>query len=127
MVPNTTSIEVSNGVVEWTNTDFMISREEAAAVAERVREVMRTHDVDGILVDNSGANGTWPSETDEVWDDLMEDIYAEGLHCATVCPSVTNSLHINRLSKDNGTHDRIRAFEPDEEAAAYEFVGAAPA
>jgi|APHM01.1.fsa_nt_gi hypothetical protein len=126
MVPDTTTIEVRNGVIEWRNADFMISADEAASIAETVRDTMRTRDVNGIIVDNSGASGTWPSETDEVWDSLMEDIYTAGIECATICPSVTNSMHVNRLSKDNGTHDRIRAFKPDEESAAYEFVGVAP-
>lgn len=126
MVPNTTTIEVRNGVIEWKNADFMISADEAASIAETVRDTMRTRNVDGIIVDNSDASGTWPSETDEVWDSLMEDIYAAGVECATICPSVTNSMHVNRLSKDNGTHDRIRAFKPDEESAAHEFVGVAP-
>lgn len=125
MLPDTTSVEVRDGVVHWENTEFLISVAEAETVAAAVRDTLDDPGVDSIIVDNSQASGTWPSETDAVWDELMADIYAAGLDCATICPSVTNALHINRLSEDNGTHDRIRAFEPDEEDAAYEFVGIA--
>lgn len=126
MVPDTTTVEVRDGIIEWKNTEFVISVDEAEAIAEAVRDIMRTRNIDGIIVDNSDASGTWPSETDEVWDSLMADIYAAGIECATLCPSVTNSIHVNRLSKDNGTHDKIRAFKPSEESEAYEFVGVAP-
>jgi hypothetical protein len=127
MLPETSTVAVQNGAIHWENAEFMISIEEAEAVAEKVREKMSKPDIDGILVDNSAANGTWPSEIDEIWGELMANIYADGLKCATLCPSATNAMHINRLSRKNGTDDLIQAFKPDEEEKAYDFVGLVPA
>jgi len=127
MLPDSSTVTVRDGVVYWENTDFMINVDEAEALVDEVRQQMSKPGVDGILVDNSAASGTWPSEIDDIWGELMADIYADGLKCATLCPSVTNAMHVNRLSSDNGTDDLIQAFKPDEEEKAYDFVGLVPA
>lgn len=125
MLPDTSTVEVEDGVVYWKNTDFMISKAEAEALAAAVRDQMARPGVDAILVDNEQASGTWPQEADEVWNGLMADIYEDGIKSATISPSATNAMHVNRLSQNNGTHDLIKAFTPDDRDEAEEFVGAA--
>ena len=124
-VPQTTSVEVRQSTLYWRNTSFEVSVEEAKAIADEIRERMSRPTVDSILVDNRDASGVWPTEVDAVWNELMADIYAEGVPCATICASVSNALQIDRLSKDNDTDDLIKAFEPSEETEALEFVDAA--
>jgi hypothetical protein len=119
-IPDTTTLEVEDGNLHWTNEDFFISVEEAKHVKRHVEDTLDR--VDGILVDNTKAGGTWPTEIDEVWGKLMQNIYREGLPCATVAASSTNAMHVNRLSRKNGTDDLIRAFKPGEKAEALDFV-----
>lgn len=122
-MPETTTVEVEGNIVRWTNESFSITLEEAEAVADEVRELIAQPNVDAVLVDNQTADGTWPQETNEVWDELMAEMYEAGVSSATLCPSVTNKMQVNRLSKNNGTDDLIRAFGPDERDEAREFVG----
>lgn len=122
MIPDTASVETEGSTVYWTNEGFQVEVEEAEKIADEVRKAMKKPGVDGVVVDNREAEGTWPSEVDEVWDELMAEMYEEGISCATICASATNSLHINRLSRNNGTDDRIKAFDPDEAGEAEEFV-----
>jgi hypothetical protein len=124
MLPDTTTIEQRDNIVYWENTDFQISIDEATAIRDRVIELLDRPGVDGVLVDNEDSSGTWPNEVDEVWSDLMGEIYQRGSNCATVSPNATNAIHINRLSRDNDTDDKIKAFRPDEREEAFEFVGA---
>lgn len=119
-LPATTTLETKSNVLHWKNEDFFISVEEAQAVKRQVEKTMSR--VDGILVDNREAGGTWPTEIDEVWGDLMQNIYGEGVPCATVAASTANAMHVNRLSRKNETHDLIRAFKPEEREEALEFV-----
>jgi hypothetical protein len=121
-IPDTTTLSVEGGVLHWKNEDFFISVEEAREIKAQVQREL--DQVEGVLVDNAEASGTWPIETDEVWGELMETIYRQGVQCATVAASATNAMHVNRLSKDNGTYDLIRAFKPDEREEALEFASA---
>lgn len=126
MVPETTTIETDEEIVRWTNHEFDVTVAEAEEMADLLRTKLEQSDVEAVLVDNTAANGTWPQETNAVWDELMADMYEAGLKSATLCPSVTNALQVNRLSRDNGTDDAIRAFKPDEREQAREFVGLVP-
>ena len=99
---------------------LFISVEEAKGVKRHVENALGR--VDGILVDNTGAGGTWPTEIDEVWGKLMQNIYGEVLPCATVAASAANAMHVNRLSRKNETDDLIRAFKPGEKGEALDFV-----
>ncbi|ERH11514.1 MAG: hypothetical protein J07HB67_00521 [halophilic archaeon J07HB67] len=123
MVPETTTVELEGSTVRWTNDSFSITVAEAEAVADEVRELMAQPEVESVLVDNQAAEGTWPQETNEVWDELMAEMYEAGVASATLCPSLTNKMQVNRLSKRNGTDDLIRAFGPNERDEAREFVG----
>lgn len=125
MLPETSTIELRDGVVYWQNEAFNLSRREAQALADKVREVMATPGVDAILVDNEEASGTWPQVADDIWSELMADTYEAGLKSAIISPSATNAMHINRLSQNNGTYDQIKAFTADKRKAAEEFVGIA--
>lgn len=123
MIPDSTAIERDGSVVEWRNDDFNISVDEAEAIADEVMAACDDDLVTGVLVDNREAGGTWPSEVNDVWSALMEELYEAGLYCATVSPSVTNSMQINRLSRESGTDDRIQAFQVSEYQEALDFVG----
>lgn len=124
MLPDTTTVEQRENIVYWKNSDFKISVAEAEEIRDRVSELLKSPGVDGVLVDNEAASGTWPSEVDEVWSDLMAEIAEKGIACATVSPNATNAIHINRLSRDNETEDTIKAFQSDERDDALVFVNA---
>jgi len=123
MVPETTTVELEGSTVRWTNESFSITVTEAETVADELRELITQSGVEAVLVDNQAADGTWPQETNAVWDELMAEMYEAGVTSATLCPSLTNKMQVNRLSKNNGTDDLIRAFGPDERDEAREFVG----
>lgn len=125
MIPDTTTVGTDDGIVRWTNEDFSISVEEAEAVADEVRRRMDRPVVSGVLVDNRAAENTWPADVNDVWSELMADIYAADLPCATVSPSVTNAMQINRLASEQGTDDLIQAFDAAEYEEALAFLDAA--
>jgi hypothetical protein len=116
VIPDTTEITVQDGTLQWENNDFMISLDEAEAIAEELQNHLRRHSIDAVLVDNREAGGTWPQEVTELWAELMGEMYQEGIDCATVSPSATNAMQINQLSEQNGTDERIRAFTDFNEA-----------
>lgn len=122
MIPETSEITVEDSVLRWTNTEFMVSTEEAQALVEKVRQKSERRSVHGVLVDNREADGAWPAEVTDLWGELMGELYEEGIDCATVSPSATNALQINQLAEENGTHDQIKAFTDYQEAL--EFLGA---
>ena len=121
MIPNTTDITVEDSTLKWENDDFMVSLAEAEAIAEELRQRLQNNPIDTVLVDNRGADGTWPQEVTELWAELMGEMYQEGIACATVSPSATNAMQINQLSEQNGTDERIQAFTDLDEAN--EFLG----
>jgi len=123
MIPDSATIERKGDVLHWTNSDFQIEVEEATAIKERIEEVIDNNNIEGILVDNEEAGGTWPNEVDDIWNELMSTIYEEGIDCATIAASATNAIHINRLSDKNGTDERIKAYKPSEKEEAKQFVG----
>jgi len=122
MLPESTEITVDGSTIRWENQDFAITTDEAAAIAEEIRDNLDRGRVDSVLVDNRDASGTWPAEVNEYWTSLMEDMYDRGIDCATVSPSVTNSMQINRLATDGGMDDRIRAFSASDYAEALDFL-----
>lgn len=119
MIPETTEVSVDGDVVEWRNEEFMISMDEAEAIAEEVRQQMDDPSVEGVLVDNRDADGAWPAEVNELWSELMGEMYGAGLACATVSSSATNAMQINQLSESEGTDDRIQAFTDYEDALEF--------
>lgn len=121
VIPNTTTITAEGSVLRWENDDFMISLEEAESIAEKLRTEIGAGPIDAVLVDNRGADGTWPQEVTEMWAELMGEMYQDGIDCATVSPSITNAMQINQLSEENGTDDRIQAFTDVDEAN--DFLG----
>jgi hypothetical protein len=121
VIPNTTDITVEDSTLKWENDDFMISLAEAEAIAEGLRQRLQNNPIDTVLVDNRGADGTWPQEVTELWAELMGEMYQDGIDCATVSPSATNAMQLNQLSEQNGTNDRIQAFTDLDEAN--EFLG----
>lgn len=122
MIPETTTIEQDDDVLVWRNDDFMISMDQAEAIAAEIERHLNEGTIAGLLVDNREAEGTWPQEANEVWSELMGTIYDREIRCATVSPSVTNSMQINRLSRQAGTDDRIKAFPSRDYGEAVEFI-----
>lgn len=123
MIPDSTEITREQGTIKWRNDDFMISFEEAKAIGEEINGLLGQPGVEGVLVDNREADGTWPSEVNDYWPELMGEMYERGVDCVTVSPSMTNALQINRLASDAGMDDRIKAFEADDYRDALDFLG----
>lgn len=123
MLPDTTKLSINGRVLEWQNDEFMISQAEAEAIAGEVRRQMNEDRVSAVLVDNRNADGAWPAEVNELWSELMGEMYAAGLDCATVSSSATNAMQINQLSSEEGTDDRIQAFTDYEDALAFLDAG----
>lgn len=123
MIPETTEVGVEGSLLRWTNADFVVSMDEAEAIADEVRRQVDRESVDAVVVDNREADGAWPGEVTQLWGELMEELYTAEIDCATVSPSSTNALQINQIAEENGTNDRIKAFTDYQEAL--EFLDAA--
>lgn len=119
-IPDTTELTVEDGTLIWRNDDFMISLAEARAISQEISH--RLDEVEAVLVDNRNADGTWPSEVNDHWPDLMAEMYDREIACATVSRSMTNAMQINRLSKKAGMDDLIKAFEASDYEEALEFI-----
>ncbi|WP_255193093.1 hypothetical protein [Natronobeatus ordinarius] len=125
MVPDTTHIVKDGGLVLWRNDDFIISVAEAESIVAELRRLLEHDETAAVFVDNRNAGGAWPADVNEVWAELMGDLYEQGVRCATVSPNVTNAMQINRLATDAGMDDAIKAFDPDGYQDAVDFVRAA--
>jgi hypothetical protein len=123
MMPDSADITKENGVIRWQNEHFRVSLDEAEAIADEIRRQLDRGRSSGVLVDNREASGTWPSEVSDVWTELMAKIYERGVDCATISPSATNAMQINRLARDAGTSDGIKAFDASDHGDALAFVG----
>lgn len=119
MTPETTDISVNGDNIEWRNEEFMISFEEAEAIADEIRRRLYNEPIKGMLVDNRDASGTWPTEVTQLWGELMGELYEEELYCATVSPTATNAMQLNQLSEAEGTDDRVKAFTDYQEAVDF--------
>lgn len=119
MLPDTTELNVEDGVLQWRNEDFMISTDAAESIADEIRRRLQNGSVDSVLVDNRDADGTWPQEVTELWGELMGEMYEQDVTCATVSPAFTNAMQINQLAEESGTDDRISAFTEYEEALEF--------
>jgi hypothetical protein len=123
MIPESAEITVEQGTIIWRNEDFMISLDQAEAIGEEIKSLMADSQVDSVLVDNREANGTWPTNVNDYWPELMREMYENEIDCATVSPSVTNSMQINQLAEDAGMNDRIKAFKTANYQDAIDFLG----
>ena len=123
MLPDSAEITVDRNAIRWENDDFSISTDEAASIADEIRDLLDGRRIDSVLVDNRDASGTWPADVNEYWTSLMQEMYERDVDCATVSPSVTNSMQINRLARDAGLDDRIKAFSESEYDDALDFLG----
>jgi len=123
MIPNSASISVESGTVTWENGDFQISMDEAKAIGDEISDLINRPNIENVLVDNRSAAGTWPTEVSEYWAELMADMYENDIDCATVSPSATNAMQINRLADKQGLADRIKAFKASEYDDALGFLG----
>jgi len=123
MIPDSAEITVERNTIRWENDDFSISEDEAASISDAIRDHLESRRIDSVLVDNRDASGTWPAEVNEYWTSLMQEMYEQGIDCATVSPSVTNTMQINRLASDGGMDDRVKAFSTSDYDDALAFLG----
>mgnify|MGYP000144453570 FL=1 len=123
MIPDSAEITVERNTIRWENDDFSISEDEAASISDAIRDHLESRRIDSVLVDNRDASGTWPAEVNEYWTSLMQEMYEQGIDCATVSPSVTNTMQINRLASDGGMDDRVKAFSASDYDDALAFLG----
>jgi len=123
MIPDSAEITVERNTIRWENDHFSISEDEAASISDAIRDHLESRRIDSVLVDNRDASGTWPAEVNEYWTSLMQEMYEQGIDCATVSPSVTNTMQINRLASDGGMDDRVKAFSASDYDDALAFLG----
>ena len=122
MVPDTTHIVNDDELILWRNDEFIISVAEAEAIVAELEPLLEREETAAVFVDNRNAGGAWPADVNEIWAELMGDLYERGVRCATVSPNVTNAMQVNRLATDAGMDDEIRAFDRDAYQDAVDFV-----
>lgn len=122
MIPNTTTIETKGATLLWTNSNFMITVDEAKAISKKIELMVKSPGVNSVMVDNRSASGTWPQNLAEVWNPLMKTIVSNTDKCATVASSLINSMQINRIARTSGTAAVIKAFGPTEYIKAEKFI-----
>ena len=120
MLPKNVILTTENSVLYWKNTSFLISVEEAKSIYLTIRTLIKKQKITAMLVDNQGVQGAWRPDVNPIWSELMGYLATVLDKCATIAlPLVV--AQINRLSKKQGTIEKIQAF-PDAESAI-KFIG----
>ncbi|GAA0368682.1 hypothetical protein [Bacillus horti] len=94
---------------------------EASQQAAEVKKALSQPNITKFLNDNSNIKTVAKPEVNEVWGELMKWVSENVEKNATIASNVTLKMQLNRLSKESGTYESIRAFTNLEEAL--EFMG----
>ncbi|WP_067839691.1 hypothetical protein [Amphibacillus sediminis] len=84
--------------------------EEAKQQADFVRSQLQKPQIKKFLIDNSAITTVAKPEVNEVWGQLMQDVFNYIEKSATIAPNVTLKMQLNRLSRSSGTFDTVKAF-----------------
>ncbi|HEU4963613.1 MAG TPA: hypothetical protein VFV52_07105 [Bacilli bacterium] len=118
-VAEKSTVQVKGNVMYTKNTSGSVSVQEASAIADEIRRLVEQHNVTKMIVDNRELNGVWNSEVNDVWSDLMTWLVARVDKCATLCKSVVNKMQLDRLSRQAGTQDKVKAFTSEVDVCLY--------
>lgn len=122
MIPKDLKLELRDKILIWVNENGEVSRTEAKAVSNHIKQLLRDDQVDTVIVDNRSIQGTWPPEVDFVWIDLMRYMPLHVKKTATLCKDVIGKIQLNYLSTQAGTMETVRAFTPSELGELQRFL-----
>ena len=120
MLPKGVILKTEKSILYWKNVTFHISVDEAQIISQEIRNMLKNHGIKAILVDNRHVGGAWPADVNPIWSELMTYLMTMIDKCATIASPVV-VMQINRLSKHQGTFEKIQAFS--ELAEALHFIG----
>ena len=120
MLPKGVLLKTEQSILYWRNVTFMISVDEAQTIAHEIRNMVTTHGIRALLVDNREVGGAWPADVNSIWGELMAYLMTAIDKCATIASPIV-VMQINRISKNQGTQEKIQAFS--EIAQALHFIG----
>ncbi|WP_156499170.1 hypothetical protein [Fictibacillus phosphorivorans] len=111
--------KVHSGVFYWRATTTMITIEEAKEIAERVKKEVSSPSIKYFIVDNRELNGPYKPDVQQVWSDLMDVVAQNVEKNVVICKDIIQQMQINRISKNTGTTDKVKAFMDEKEALAF--------
>ncbi|MCM2676397.1 hypothetical protein [Alkalicoccobacillus plakortidis] len=94
---------------------------EAQEQADFVRSQISKPGIKKFLNDNRNVTSVASPEVSAVWGELMGWLSTRIEKNATITPSASLKMQLNRLSKTSGSYDMVRAFTDIDQAL--EFVG----
>lgn len=114
-------MKVKNNVLYVKSKASNITMDQAKEIAEEFRKVLRTGTIKKFIADNRELTGVYRPEVNDVLRELMEEVGNVVERIATICSNTIARMQMDRLSREAGTFEKMRAFTDEIEALA--FVG----
>jgi hypothetical protein len=124
-LPKTTTYWIEGEIFFIKNTNFFVTLEEGAAMAELLIFAMKEKLTKAVVFDNRQAKGAWTKEISEIWEtDSRYTKVMKNKKMATLTNSAIKTMQTNRLSKEYGLENSSRAFysEFNDEVKAFLFA-----
>lgn len=113
-LPKSTTYWKENDIFFIRHTSFLVSKEQAYAIGELLKEAHKDKDTKAIVIDNREAKGTWTQEVNKIWMEVSAEVSNEiSKKVVTLTGDVIAAMQINRLSKNGGTEKMSKAFCSD--------------
>lgn len=107
------------GAFYWRATTTDITVEDAKTISERVKKEIMGPSIKYFIVDNRDLNGLYKQDVQEIWSELMDFVAKNVEKNIVICKDVITPMQINRISRNTGTADKIKAFIDEKEALAF--------
>lgn len=111
--------KIYNDVFYFKYKEVVTSVEEARQLMAFVQQKLADPKITKFLNDNSDIKTIATPEVNEVWGELMAWVGKNVEKNATVAPIMALKMQINRLSREAGTIDKIKAFTSVKEAMEF--------
>ncbi|MBM7839611.1 TnpA family transposase [Alkalihalobacillus xiaoxiensis] len=102
--------KVEKDVFYFNYLEMASTVEEAQEQANFVRSQLAKPEIKKFLNDNRNVTSVAAPEVGAVWGELMATVSSQVEKNATIAPSASLKMQLNRISKQSGTYDSVRAF-----------------
>lgn len=124
-LPKTTTYRKERGMFIIKHNSFIVTMEEANAIAELLKVAFRDKSTKAIVCDNREAKGAWTPDTNRIWAEVADEVKNEKpKKFVTLTGDAISTMQINRLSKSSGTENISKAFCSDLNDEVMAFINA---
>ncbi|MEO4055327.1 hypothetical protein [Solibacillus sp. CAU 1738] len=111
--------KVQDGAYYYRGNTTDLSIEDAKQISETVKREVSKPTIKYFIVDNRDLNGPYKQDVQDIWTDLMNFVAGQVEKNVVICKDSVTLMQINRLSRNAGTANTVKAFIDEKEALAF--------